>query len=87
MIKNFLNNLLLSILQRIPYVQKLEAERDKAIAEKEQLELMNLGIEYEDTDVPRGKRNVWSRLVYPDTSDRLFLNIHVRCNPNSSTQY
>jgi hypothetical protein len=151
MIKNFLNNLLLSILQRIPYVQKLEedlkkalvgeptivsihmedgklnatlktkitlliaewameilkdypeaenyiefpfgvdpdlsvcvgairiqkhsgksphqlrmiaeAERDeaiaamnKAIAEKEQLELMNLGIEYEDTDVPRGRK-------------------------------
>lgn len=42
-----------------------EAERDeaiaamnKAIAEKEQLELVMLGIEYEDTDVPRGKRNV-----------------------------
>lgn len=58
MIKNFLNNIFIRILQRIPYVQKLEAERDKAIAEKEQLELMNLGIEYEDTDVPRGKRNV-----------------------------
>lgn len=56
MVKNFLNNLLLSILQRIPYVQKLEAERDKAIAEKEQLELTNLGIEYEDTDVPRGRK-------------------------------
>jgi hypothetical protein len=42
MIKNFLNNLLLSILQRIPYVQKLEAERDKAILELNQLELENL---------------------------------------------
>ena len=58
MIKNFLNNLLLSILQRIPYVQKLEAERDKAILELNQLELENLVIEYEDTDVPRGKLNV-----------------------------
>ena len=42
MIKNFLNNLLLSILQRIPYVQKLEAERGKAILELNQLELENL---------------------------------------------
>ena len=47
MIKNFLNNLLLSILQRIPYVQKLEAELMVYLSKKDCTEAdLDLAIAY-----------------------------------------